>query len=43
MIFIAGASGFVGGHLIDALLKSHKLRCLARSEKAGKSLREKRH
>ena len=42
MIFIAGASGFVGGHLIDALLKNgHKLRCLARSEKAGKSLREK--
>jgi len=37
MIFIAGASGFVGGHLIDALLKSgYKLRCLARSEKAQK-------
>ena len=42
MIFIAGASGFVGGHLIDALLKnSYKFRCLARSEKAEKSLREK--
>lgn len=42
MIFIAGASGFVGGHLIDALLKNgYKLRCLARSEKAGKSLRGK--
>ena len=36
-IFIAGASGFVGGHLIDALLKNnYKLRCLARSEKAKK-------
>ncbi|PIV65761.1 MAG: hypothetical protein COS10_09775 [Nitrospirae bacterium CG01_land_8_20_14_3_00_44_22] len=42
MIFIAGASGFVGGHLIDALLKSgYKLRCLARSEKAEKALRGK--
>lgn len=42
MIFIAGASGFVGGHLIDALLRNdYKLRCLARSEKAEKSLREK--
>ena len=42
MIFIAGASGFVGGHLIDALLKNgYKLRCLARSEKAEKALREK--
>jgi len=42
MIFIAGSTGFVGGHLIDALLKNgYKLRCLARSENAGKSLREK--
>jgi NADH dehydrogenase len=42
MIFIAGATGFVGGHLIDALLKNgYKLRCLARSEKAEKALREK--
>ncbi|MDI6745297.1 MAG: complex I NDUFA9 subunit family protein [Thermodesulfovibrionales bacterium] len=42
MIFIAGASGFVGGHLIDALLKNaYRFRCLARSEKVGKSLREK--
>lgn len=42
MIFIAGSSGFVGGHLIDALLKNgYKLRCLARSEKTEKSLREK--
>ena len=42
MIFIAGASGFVGGHLIDALLKNgYKLRCLARSEKAEKALRGK--
>ncbi|MBI5640392.1 MAG: complex I NDUFA9 subunit family protein [Nitrospirae bacterium] len=36
MIFIAGASGFVGGHLVDDLIsKGHKLKCLARSEKAG--------
>ncbi len=42
MIFITGASGFVGGHLIDALLKNgYKLRCLARSEKTEKALREK--
>lgn len=42
MIFIAGASGFVGGHLIDAVLKDgHKLRCLARSEKSQKLLEQK--
>ncbi|MBI4691297.1 MAG: complex I NDUFA9 subunit family protein [Nitrospirae bacterium] len=42
MIFIAGASGFVGGHLIDALLKGgYKLRCLARSEKAKQLFKEK--
>jgi len=42
MIFIAGASGFVGGHLIDALLKSgYKLRCLARSETVEKAFKEK--
>ncbi len=42
LIFIAGASGFVGGHLTDYLLsKGHKLKCLARSEKAKKSLSEK--
>ncbi|MBI5205954.1 MAG: complex I NDUFA9 subunit family protein [Nitrospirae bacterium] len=41
-IFIAGASGFVGGHLIDALLKDeNKLRCLARSERTQKLLEEK--
>jgi NADH dehydrogenase len=41
-IFIAGATGYVGGHLIDALLKNgYKLRCLARSKKAEESLREK--
>ena len=33
-IFIAGASGFVGGHLVDDLLsRGHRVRCLARSEK----------
>ncbi len=42
MIFIAGASGFVGGHLTDYLLsKGHKLKCLVRSEKVKKSLSEK--
>ncbi|MBI5632901.1 MAG: complex I NDUFA9 subunit family protein [Nitrospirae bacterium] len=42
MIFIAGASGFVGGHLVDFLLsKGHKLKCLARSKKTITSLAEK--
>ena len=42
MIFIAGASGFIGGHLVDALLKEGcKLRCLARSEKAQRDFKEK--
>lgn len=41
-IFIAGASGFVGGHLIDALLKhNHKLRCLTRSDKTQQLLKLK--
>ena len=42
MIFIAGASGFVGGHLVDYLLaKGHRVKCLARSESAKKSLSAK--
>ena len=42
MIFITGASGFVGGHLVDYLIaKGYRVRCLARSEKAGKSLSAK--
>ena len=42
MITIAGASGFVGGHLVDFLLsRGHKLRCLARSEKAKGQLIQK--
>jgi uncharacterized protein YbjT (DUF2867 family) len=42
MIFIAGASGFVGGHLVDFLLsKGHKVKCLARSKKTITSLAEK--
>lgn len=42
MIIIAGASGFVGGHLVDFLLsRGHKLRCLARSEKATGQLIQK--
>jgi uncharacterized protein YbjT (DUF2867 family) len=33
-IFIAGASGFVGGHLVNDLLsRGQKVRCLVRSEK----------
>jgi uncharacterized protein YbjT (DUF2867 family) len=39
MIFIAGSSGFVGGHLVDFLLsKGHTVKCLARSEKTRKRL-----
>jgi uncharacterized protein YbjT (DUF2867 family) len=39
MIFIAGGSGFVGGHLVDYLIrKGYPVRCLARSEKARLSL-----
>jgi NADH dehydrogenase len=42
LIFITGASGFVGGHLVDYLLaKGHRLRCLARSDGAKKSLSAK--
>lgn len=42
MIFIAGASGFVGGHLVDFLLsKGHKVKCLARSKRTITSLAEK--
>lgn len=42
MIFITGATGFVGGHLVDHLLdKGLKLKCLVRSEKAGESLSAK--
>jgi uncharacterized protein YbjT (DUF2867 family) len=39
MIFIAGATGFVGSHLIDDLsAKGHRLKCLVRSAKAGDRL-----
>lgn len=39
MIVIAGASGFVGGHLIDSLLSDGiDLSCLARSETAANAL-----
>jgi uncharacterized protein YbjT (DUF2867 family) len=42
LIFIAGASGFVGGHLVAYLIgKGHRVRCLARSEDARKSLSAK--
>lgn len=40
MIFIAGATGFVGKHLIEALReKGHPVRCLARSEKKAELCR----
>ena len=39
MIFIAGATGFVGGHLVDYLLaKGVGLKCLARSDKTADAL-----
>ncbi len=42
MIFITGASGFVGGHLVDYLItKGHRVRCLARSDSSKKSLSAK--
>ena len=42
MIFITGASGFVGEHLVDYLIaKGHRVRCLVRSESAKKSLSAK--
>lgn len=42
MVFIAGASGFVGGHLVaDLIAKGQTVKCLARSEKTRQSLSEK--
>jgi len=42
MIFIAGASGFVGGHLVDFLLsQGYKVKCLARSKRTITSFAEK--
>ena len=39
MIFITGATGFVGGHLVNDLLSNgHKVRCLVRFEKKGNLL-----
>lgn len=39
MIFIAGGTGFVGGHLVNDLIsRGHKVKCLVRSEKAAASL-----
>lgn len=39
MIFIAGATGFVGGHLVkDLIAKGHKVKCLVRSDKAAAAL-----
>jgi uncharacterized protein YbjT (DUF2867 family) len=39
MIFIAGATGFVGGHLVEDLIeKGFKLKCLVRSDKAEGAL-----
>jgi uncharacterized protein YbjT (DUF2867 family) len=42
MIFIAGATGFVGGHLLDGLVASgYSMKCLVRSGKAEKSLADR--
>jgi len=42
MIFIAGATGFIGGNLVEDLLsRGLKIKCLVRSEGADKSLRSK--
>lgn len=42
MIFITGATGFVGGHLVDYIIaKGHRVKCLVRSENAKKSFLEK--
>jgi uncharacterized protein YbjT (DUF2867 family) len=39
MMFIAGATGFVGGNLVEHLLaKDFKLKCLVRSDKAAEAL-----
>lgn len=42
MIFVAGASGFVGSHLTDKLIaEGQKIKCLARSDKAAQALAAK--
>lgn len=42
MIFIAGGTGFVGGHLIDYLLsRGLQLKCLVRSSRTGADLSSK--
>jgi uncharacterized protein YbjT (DUF2867 family) len=39
MIFIAGATGFVGGHLVEDLIaKGFRLKCLVRSDRAAEAL-----
>jgi uncharacterized protein YbjT (DUF2867 family) len=39
VIFIAGATGFVGGHLLDALAERNEpVKCLVRSQKAAEPL-----
>jgi len=41
MIFIAGATGFIGSNLTQALIeKGHRVRCLARSEKSAEKCRQ---
>lgn len=42
MIVIAGASGFVGSHLVDYLVaRGQQVKCLARSDGAGRALEAK--
>jgi uncharacterized protein YbjT (DUF2867 family) len=41
-IFVAGCSGFIGGHLIEALTgETKEIRCLARNQARGVHFREK--
>ena len=39
-IFITGGSGFVGGHLIERLAKTHEVRALARSASSAEIVRK---
>ncbi len=41
-VFVTGGSGFIGGHVIEALSKTHDVRALARSEAAEGKVRSLR-